>query len=84
VVRRSLHGRGTHVLDWFHIAMRLHVLATTLAGSLMRSGFGRHAIRDAYQKLRSIRNHMWHGDTSLVIQMVGELAHHLESVSVRE
>jgi hypothetical protein len=83
VVQRSLHGRATHVLDWFHIAIRLHVLATTLAGSLMRSGFARHAIRDAYQRLRSIRHHMWHGDTSLVINMVGEIAHCLESVAAK-
>jgi hypothetical protein len=81
VVQRSLHGRATHVLDWFHIAMRLHVLATMLACSPMRSGFSKRAICDAYHRVLTIRHHMWHGDTSRVINMVGEFANHLESVA---
>jgi hypothetical protein len=84
LVQRSVGKRGIHVLDWFHIAMRLNVLRKTLTDSLMRSGVSKRVIVDAHDRLRSIHRHLWHGDTDYVVASVGRLANFLEASPPRK
>ena len=53
-VQRSAPGSTGHVLDWFHIAMRLQAIRRSLGWSLLRAGYRKKEIRSEERAL-SIR-----------------------------
>lgn len=73
-----LNPEAEHVLDWFHVTMRLTVLHQTAKGLPMTVGNGdeKSELREPTLKvLDSIKWYLWHGNTYEAIQ-------HLESLEM--
>jgi hypothetical protein len=73
-----LNPEAEHLLDWFHVTMRLTVLHQTAKGLPMKVGEGEeeHERReDVLKSLESIKGYLWHGNVFQALQ-------HLESVEM--
>ena len=57
---RFLHPRSEHILDWFHVAMRLEQLMQTARGlEPDTSAIGKVAL---LEQLQRVKWHLWHGN----------------------
>lgn len=83
-VQRSAPGTTGHVLDWFHLAMRLQVIRRSLGWALRRAGFSRKDTRLEERDLESIRHHLWHGDIDSGCMLLGMMRNRLETVAARK
>ena len=81
IVRNSAPGTSGHVLDWFHIAMRVQAIRRSFGFSLRRAGYTKRGTRSEVRNLESIRHHLWHGDIDLGCEMLGRMAGRVEIVS---
>lgn len=80
-VQASALGTSGHVLDWFHIAMRLQAIRRSLGMSLRRAGYSRKNTRLEERQLESIRHHLWHGDIDLGCELLGTMRNRIEAVA---
>ena len=66
-----LHPQAEHLLDWFHVTMRLTALTQTAKGLPETVGEGeeQHQLRsEALQALESIKWYLWHGNVFQALQ----------------
>ena len=80
MVRKSFPGGISHILDWFHIAMRLNAIERSIGYSLVRAKQSMQAADSVQREIESIHHHLWHGDHDLVCTWLGMLVNRLESV----
>jgi hypothetical protein len=76
-VREYLHPNSEHVIDWFHITMRLTVLQQqrkTLEETQPEAG------AEMSQQLESIKHLLWHGNVAEALERLAKLRLDLELV----
>jgi hypothetical protein len=73
LVRRSAPGHVKHILDWFHIAMKLRPLHLSLSTCLHCLHFGESNVALAQRALLSIRWNIWHGRIKKACTLLAEL-----------
>jgi len=82
-----LHPAAEHILDWFHVTMRLTVLqqcARGLPGKVAPSSQDpvedeRAAEESLEGQVERVKHYLWHGNTSKALERLGWLADDLES-----
>ncbi len=73
-VQEYLHPQSEHLLDWFHITMRLTVLqqqTKALQEELPQTG------NEVAQQIESIKHLLWHGNTEESLERLGHWILHL-------
>jgi hypothetical protein len=67
-----LNPHSEHILDWFHITMRLTVLSNCTKGiQEMKKSIGQEAVK----AVESVKWHLWHGNTHDALERLDDLAH---------
>ena len=69
-LREYLHPNGEHVIDWFHITMRLTVLQQQTKALEEKQPQGAAAIS---KQLKSIKYLLWHGNLEEALQRLTQL-----------
>jgi hypothetical protein len=70
-----LHPSSEHLLDWFHVTMRLTVMnQQTKAVVENDSGLG----LDAENSLESVKHHLWHGNVEMALERLENLLFDLD------
>jgi hypothetical protein len=80
-VQASAPGTSGHVLDWFHIAMRLQAIRRSLWQCLWHAGYSRKDTRVEERELESIRRHLWHGDIDYGCLLLSSMRNRIETVA---
>ncbi|GAA4020302.1 hypothetical protein GCM10022408_37830 [Hymenobacter fastidiosus] len=62
-----LSAESTHILDWFHLTMRLTVLHQYALGFAQVDAAGGKALQDG---LTSIKWHLWHGNAERAVEKI--------------
>jgi len=78
-----LNPEAEHLLDWFHVTMRLTVLRQIVKGLPMTEGEGdeKYELKEPTLKmLESIKWHLWHGNTYEALQHLDTLEMDLDVV----
>jgi hypothetical protein len=75
---RYLHPQAEHVLDWFHIAMRVTVMTQMAKG--VYSQESPHVVADLEKNLERAKWYLWHGNVFRVLQVVDTLQMDLETI----
>jgi hypothetical protein len=81
-VQLYLNSEAEHLLDWFHVAMRLTVLTQTAKGLPEKVGEGedQYELRGGVLKhLESIKWYLWHGNTFQALDKLQGLEMDVES-----
>lgn len=65
-----LSAESTHILDWFHLTMRLTVLQQYALGFAQVDAAGGKAFQD---RLHSIKWHLWHGNAERALDKILDL-----------
>ncbi|OWP63246.1 ISKra4 family transposase [Hymenobacter amundsenii] len=65
-----LSAESTHILDWFHLTMRLTVLRQYALGVVQVDAAGGKALQD---RLHSIKWHLWHGNAERAVEKIRDL-----------
>ena len=65
-----LSAESTHILDWFHLTMRLTVLHQYALGFAQVDAAGGKALQDG---LTSIKWHLWHGNAERALEKLMDL-----------
>ena len=65
-----LSAESTHILDWFHLTMRLTVLHQYALGVVQVDAAGGKALQD---RLHSIKWHLWHGNAERAVEKIMDL-----------
>ena len=79
-----LNPEAEHLLDWFHVTMRLTVLNQTAKGLPMTIGMDeeRHELREpTLKRLESIKWYLWHGNTYEALQHLETLEMDLDAAA---
>ncbi len=78
-VQLYLSPEADHLLDWFHVTMRLTTLTQTAKGLPETSGGGNLALQtDVLQDLERIKWFLWHGNVFKALQVLGSVESNLE------
>src|SRR5713101_1176594 len=78
-VQLYLSPEADHLLDWFHVTMRITTLTQTAKGLPETSGEGHMALQaDVLRDLERIKWFLWHGNTFKTLQVLGSVESHLE------
>jgi hypothetical protein len=67
----SLHPQSVHLLDWFHLAMRVTVLGQSIKGLIRLNQEMGEGIQ---KKLESVKWWLWHGQVDNALDRLGDLA----------
>ena len=79
-VQEYLHPFSEHLIDWFHITMRLTVLQQqTKALKLERPETG----ADVSKRLESVKHLLWHGNAEEALERLGNLTMDLSLIQAR-
>ena len=74
-----LSPQSEHVLDWFHITMRLTVMRQ------MAKGLTKHApLQDVEEDLDRVKWHLWHGNVFRALQLLEYIQMDLEMVDEQQ
>ena len=65
-----LSAEFSHILDWFHLTMRLTVLHQYAPGLAQVDAAGGQALQDG---LKSIKWHLWHGNAARAVEKITDL-----------
>ena len=65
-----LSAESTHILDWFHLTMRLTVLHQYALGLAQVDAAGGKALQNS---LTSIKWHLWHGNAERAVEKITDL-----------
>jgi hypothetical protein len=83
-MQNYLSPESEHLLDWFHITMRLTVIGQMIKGLSaelkpddMRSDIAA-AVADLTKHLESVKWNLWHGNVPRALQRIGDLEDDLE------
>ena len=71
-----------HVLDWFHITMRITVLRQYAKG-LLTHHHDREKAEEVDRALRRIKGFLWHGNIRAALPCIDDLAMDLECIETR-
>ena len=70
-----LSPQAEHVLDWFHITMRITVMKQ------MAKGLPDHEmLKDVESDLERVKWYLWHGNVFRALQVIGDIEMDLQSV----
>ena len=72
-----LSAESSHILDWFHLTMRLTVLHQYALGVAQVDAAGGKALQDG---LHSIKWHLWHGNAERAVEKIMNLDDTIEPV----
>ena len=75
-----LHPSSEHIIDWFHITMRLTVLRQQNKAFLEKNPDDG---ADAAKTLEQVKHYLWHGNVDVALESLGQLLFDLELHSVR-
>ena len=75
-----LNPQAGHLLDWFHIAMRLTVMSQMAKG--LRSREYPNLITDLAEELERLKWYLWHGNIFLALQTITYIEIDVDSVDV--
>jgi hypothetical protein len=73
---RGLIPRAEHLLDWFHISMRLTVMTRMAKG--VREADQPELSADLQEMLEHLKWNLWHGKVGRVLEIVDEMAYALD------
>jgi hypothetical protein len=73
-----LHPEAEHLLDWFHIAMRLTIMGQMAKGPALREVT--EAGSDVATQLERVKWYLWHGNVFRALQGLEELAMDLDDM----
>jgi hypothetical protein len=79
-VQEYLHPNSEHIIDWFHITMRLTVLqqqTKTLQAEQEASG------REVSKQVESVKHLLWHGNVDEALERLGSLFMDLDLIRKR-
>jgi hypothetical protein len=79
-VREYLHPNSEHVIDWFHITMRLTVLQQQTRALEEQPAEGTAAVS---KKLESIKHLLWHGNVEEALERLNSLFLDLDLIADR-
>jgi hypothetical protein len=74
----SLLPEAEHILDWFHITMRLTVLQQCARG-LLKAKAAESDARTLDRRVESVKHYLWHGNTAAALEGLSDLDIDLES-----
>ena len=74
-----LHPEADHVLDWFHLTMRITVLQQCARGLMTAQATNATDERSLARRLESAKHYLWHGNSATALQCLDEIADDLES-----
>ncbi|MDD2708675.1 MAG: ISKra4 family transposase [Verrucomicrobiae bacterium] len=80
-LQRYMSPQAEHLLDWFHLTMRLTVLKQTAKGLPIKLGDGEQEIKlqePALAALKSIKWYLWHGNVYQALEHLENLQMDLE------
>ena len=78
-VQLYLSPEADHLLDWFHVTMRLTTLTQTAKGLPATSGEGDITLQaDVLRDLERIKWFLWHGNVFKALQVLGSVESNLE------
>lgn len=66
-----LNPLAEHLLDWFHVAMKLTVLGQMNKG--MQKVEARDLVKDVEKQLESIKHHLWNGNITQALRLLDYL-----------
>jgi len=75
-----LNPQAEHLLDWFHITMRLTVMSQMAKG--LRSRENPNLITDLAEELERLKWYLWHGNVFLALQTITYVQLDVDSVDV--
>lgn len=78
IVQNSAPGSTGHVLDWFHIAMRLQAIRRSIRFSLLQAQCKPSWIGEEEREVESISHHIWHGDLDIACELLEAMASRIE------
>jgi len=76
-LKSALPQPASHILDWFHIAMKLRPIEQTAAWLARRLPPGERA--ELLKDIAAVRWRLWNGQTARAIDLIGRLFHDLKS-----
>ena len=74
----NLYPQAEHILDWFHLTMRITVLQQCARGLPAPPGAQPTTERSIERRLESVKHHLWHGNTRRALDELGVLDEILE------
>jgi hypothetical protein len=77
-----LNPQAEHVLDWFHVAMRLTVMGQMAKG--VQSNDIPTIVEDTSKQLERIKWYLWHGNVFRALQIIDYLATDIEIIEESE
>ncbi len=75
-----LNPQAEHLLDWFHLAMRLTVMSQLAKG--LRSREHPNLITDLSEELERLKWYLWHGNVFLALQTITFIQLDVDSVDI--
>ena len=90
-----LSPQAEHVLDWFHVSMRLQVMSQMVKGLATEAQIGQAVaegeeeeneplkVEELEKKVESLKWNLWHGNVHRALQLIEELEWDLDSFSQR-
>jgi hypothetical protein len=75
-----LNPHAEHLLDWFHITMRLIVMSQMTKG--LRSRDNPNLMTDLAEELERLKWYLWHGNVFLALQTITYIQFDVDSVDV--
>jgi hypothetical protein len=65
-------GPTRHVLDWFHLSMRVQHAAQAVAGWMTAAPDNKERLADLARAVESVRWRLWHGQAQHALTLIGE------------
>ncbi len=74
-----LHPEAEHILDWFHLTMRITVLQQCARGLTPVKTTDTADERSLARRLESAKHYLWHGNSAMALERLDEIEDDLES-----
>jgi len=75
-----LHPDSEHILDWFHLTMRITVLQQCARGLHKRHGTETSPQEQSLERrLESVKHYLWHGNSAMALERLRDVEEALES-----
>ena len=80
IIQKSAPGTTTHVLDWFHIAMRVQAIVRSIGPTLTLAGFGKRKAKSEVRNVERLRHLLWNGNVELACEKLTETTERIQAV----
>jgi len=74
-----LHPEAEHILDWFHLTMRITVLQQCARGLTPVKTTDAADERSLARRLESAKHYLWHGNSAMALERLDEIEGDLDS-----